>query len=662
MRVTLDFETYSKCDLKECGAYVYSLHPSTTVLMLSYRVMGVPFFWAPGMPAGNLNPLWDAIEEGFLMEAHNSLFERWIWENVCVKRHGWPEVPPQLWRCTMAQSAYKALPLSLDTVGDVLQLETPKDKEGAALVKKLCKPQHEWKQGERGLNATKADLDRLGEYCETDTAAEEELSERTGPLPPRELRVWQLDQEINCRGIAIDQALVARCKALFLTGVMRANQRMSELTDGAVGTVDQLPKLKEWCCAQGVTVDSLAKDALDERIDALKGAPGYADVFEALTLRRDYGKAAVKKLAKMASCVAPDGRARGLLQYHGATTGRWAGRLVQPQNLTRPTFDVDPDLLLTDESPDTAVDKLEMIYGGSIAEIVANVLRKAFIAGPGKKLVACDFSGIESRVLAWLFGEEWKLDVFRAQDRGEGGDNYCAFAEKVVGRPVGKKDPERQTIGKPGELAFGFEGGVGAWRKFDSSDRFTDEEVNAIKNQWRDAHPRVRAGWKGVNNAFIAAVQTGQPCTFGRVTFGVEGDWAYCLLPSDRKIWYYRPRIMEVSMPWDDEDLRPAVVFWAYKQTASGGRAWCPITAYGGLLTENIVQAVARDLMVDAMFACRRKGIPIVLTVHDELVCEVDEDDARALDTLTRIMKQSPLWCADMPINAEGWQGKRYRK
>ena len=652
--INIDFETYSEANLKDVGGYEYSVHPSTEIMMLAFRIRGDQHFWMPGMGDEPLAPLFASIAAGEPIHARNAFFEQCIWDNSAVQKMGWPVVEPTQWRCSMASSAYKALPLGLDECGDAIGVGERKDKSGHTLMMKLSRPKTKFEKGDRGNQSPPEELLRLADYCIQDTVAEAAIADVTGELPAPELDLWHLDQKINMRGVTIDLDLAYRCKKLMMEGQERANLRIVVLTDGLVQSTDKLRDITSWLAVEhDVCMPNMQKATVDETIEHWPDLPAAAK--EVLELRRDFGKAGVKKVDRMIMCANEgDHRARGLLQYHGATTGRWAGRLIQPQNMPRPTFGVRARDFL-----DFDYDTLEVIYG-SVPEAISNLLRGLIIAAKGKKLVSADLAGVEARGLAWLFREEWKLEAFRKCDRGEGPNAYCLFGEKIFGRPVSKADKVEYATGKVGELAFGYQGGLGAWLAFDSSGKHTDKQINGYKDDWRELHPRIVEGWKQINRAFIVAVDERREVSFGRITFGVEGDWGYCILPSERKIWYYKPRIEMQETPWGTD--APGVVFWAYKQTGSGGRSWQRIRAYGGLLVENIIQAMCRDVMVECMWAAEAAGLPIVLTVHDELVCEVDADDPDALNTLLEIMRRPPSFAPDWPAAAEGWEGKRYRK
>lgn len=663
----IDFETASLCNLKEAGAYEYSMHPSTEVLCVAWSVYGARMSWNCYEDTAKLAPLFELVKSGMTREAHNSFFEMCIWENVCVRKYGWPTVSRDTWRCSMAACAYKAIPLKLGLAAKGLNTDVQKDMEGNRLLMSITRPRVTWTPTKWGTKADPGTVERVTEYCVDDIGAEACVSRIVGPLPERELRLWRLDQRINMRGMAVDRELATHCNYLLKEGAHDAEAQMRDLTGGEVGGPTDTNALKLWLANAGVPLPTTPKGALSLPAtfieNYLEQPHVEGAVRDVLDLRRCYGKSSTSKITKLLACSETDGRARGLLQYHGATTGRWAGRLIQPQNMPRPSFYVDADLL---KSMDYAQAKA---FYGPVHVAVSNVLRQCFWAGEGNLLTAGDFSGIESVCLAWLFSEDWKLDMFRKQHADERAgkkdivDNYCTFAEKVFGYPCNKRDnkKERQT-GKIGELAFGYQGGVGAWRNFDRSDQYTDAEVDVFKNLWREQHAKVVEGWRNYNFGFIRAIHDRCNVDVGRVTFGVDGDWAFCRLPDNSRIWYRNPRLESHPVPWNEDDWRATAVFDAYKSTKSGGKIWGPIRAYGGLLTENIDQAVCRNLMADKMEMAEEAGLPIVLTVHDELVTEHPEGDASAGERLQELMETPPAWAPDWPIAAEVWTGRRYRK
>lgn len=648
-RVVIDFETRSEVDLARCGAAVYAEHPSTEIICLAYQIgEHEPRLWTPDLGAHCPADLRAAIQAAGHVEAHNVAFERSIWDAIMVPRYGWPPVFDSQWRDTMASALYHALPAKLEKAADVLRLPQQKDMEGNRLLKQLSRPK---KDGSWEDDFFK--LQRCYDYCVQDVRTEVALSDRLGWLPAAEDKVFRFDQKVNQRGIRIDRELCEAAVALGREYEARLTAELAELTNGEVTTANQRDRLMAWALRQGVDLPDMTADTVREWLGSDRLPPRLRRVLE---IRQALAKGSWKKYQAALDCTCADGRARWLEQYHGATTGRWAGRLIQPQNLRRPVLGHDLDEL-AEAIKMRDLDFLEMVYGDPM-EVLADCVRGIFVAEEGKTLVAGDFSAIEAVVTAALAGEEWKLDVFR---RGE--DPYCVTAQTIFGHPVTKKEhPEKRQVGKICELAFGYQGGVGAWRQFDKSDRHTDEQVDGYKRAWREKHSQIVALWRGLNDAAVAAVALKKPHSYRGIEYRLarDGEWLTCRLLSGRLLWYYQPTVEEQELPWEDDfggaATAPGLCYWARKNGV-----WTKVRAYGGLLTENVVQATARDLLVKAMLDLEAAGYPVVLHVHDEAVCEVDEAFA-STEAVEEIMADIPEWAHGWPVKVEAWAARRYRK
>lgn len=665
MHITIDFETYSEAELKKCGAWKYAEHPSTEILCLAYSINGAePDLWHPayGYPAGPA----DCLRKGAIVDAHNVGFERAIWEKVCVPRLGWPAIEAHQWDCTMARAASRALPLGLDELTRALGLDQKKDKRGKELLNLLSKPRKPTKKDPRTRIQDPELLAELYEYCKQDVRAELAVRKALGNLPAPERQVFLLNEKMNSRGVTIDVESVHNAMAIVTEVEGRLTEELTDITSGLVTTHNQGARILEWLHGEGVHLDDLTADTVAA---ALPGAEGEAR--RVLEIRASLAKASTKKLASLLAAVGSDGRVRGLSQYHGAFTGRNAGRLVQPLNLPRPKltiFDGKKDVSVPPEDLIEAISHrsaswLEAMYGDPM-QCVADALRPMFMAGEGKNLCSVDLSAIEAVGIAALAGEESKLNVFRRGD-----DPYCVFASFALARPVTKEtDPKaRQNVGKVGELAFGFGGGVGAWRNFDDSDRFTDVEVDNFKKAWRLQHPRISTPpwskdeeiglWYGLQAAAIKAMLKGEG-TFREIKYYRRGMYLVCVLPSSRAICYYDPRLEERENPWTE---RPEVVLTYMSQKE--GR-WQRVDTWGGKLAENVTQATCRDVLVWGQRRCDAE-MPVLMTVYDEIITEVDEDlgHDRPVERLIEYMTTDlPPWCSWWPIKASGWCEKRYRK
>jgi DNA polymerase len=641
----MDMETYSELSIKDVGAEVYARHESTDIICMAYSVNGnEPILWAPWLPVPPVFAVWIALS--YVFEAHNAAFERAIWRHIAVPRYGFPPIPEGAWRCSMAACAHKAVALKLSSGARMLRVDQQKDTAGAAAMRYLSSP------GPIGRRYDIARYETCAAYCMQDVRTEVAISRKVGSLPVDELRLWQLDQRINQRGVWIDTELCEAAVAIAEQVTTPLFEEFNKIT-GLKPT--QRDKVIEWLNENDAnwTFVSLTADAVDE---AMAMAQLSDRVYRALEIRQQIAKASVKKYSAALAVTGSDGRARGLLQYHGAGTGRWAGRMIQPQNMPRPSnehLDMG-DLVALIKTRD--LEAIRMILGDPMLAL-ADAARGMVIPSPGNVLAVYDFSSIEAIVLAGMAGDRKKLEAFRRKECA-----YCAAAEVIYGYPVNKKDhPAERQDGKTCELAFQYNGGVGAWRNFDSSDRHTDEEVEGFRDAWRADRPLVVAMWKGLNYAAKSCVRTGEPQEYAGFLYEREGDWMSCRLLSGRKIWYLHPRITEGEMPWTDDDgepvFRPGVEYSAYKE----GRIK-EVRGYGGHWTENNDQALARDIMVSSM---RRVDpeFPLVLTSHDELISEIPEGQAdRARQMIPTLMAQTDDWFADWPIRAEGKILRRYEK
>ena len=677
-RITIDFESRSACDLKKCGAWVYSEHPTTEVLMLAFcsRNGGV-FMWYPGDPEPPF--LRSEIEAGTVFECHNAAFERSIWANIMVPVFGWPEIPEDQWYDSMAVCARRHLPLSLESAADILHLPVKKDSEGAQALKRLMKPVVVKRGKAKEFLEDPELLKTVAEYCATDTRAQMHLARRLGDLEPQEVEVWRLNQRMNMRGLGIDLEFAADCQAI----VDQAREPLARQWEELVGCKPKAAvKVRDWMHEHGAAMPGLGKEIVEEWLkkDDLPDA-----VRTALELRGALTSSAVDKLASMRNCTGTDGRARWLLQYHGAGTGRDAGRLLQPQNFPRGTVEFGKDLDGNDvpawevlvpyiQTRDAAFIGAEMAHmEKQISEeyrhltapvsAVTSALRHCLVPSPGSLLVCGDFSTIEVRVLLAIAGQTDKLGMI-----ANGVDPYCDMAEKIYGYEVRKKDhPAERQDGKAAVLGLGFQMGVDKfWRKdFKGRDRSLVERiVEVYRTEWAPEVPKL---WDGLQEAATRCVWDRRPTEFNGIEYRIEDEWLTCRLPSGRKLFYLRPKAVRREMPWSTDqrpDIRQA---WTYLKPR--GRGFLTVDAYGGMLTENVVQATARDLLYDALLRVDAEGYPVIMAVHDEGIIEVPEELATQwgcfeASPVREIMETPPDWgkALGIPIATEGWIGDRYRK
>lgn len=535
---------------------------------------------------------------------------------------------------------------------------------------KLCKPRKP-RKGEPAdalcWHEDPDDLQALYEYCRQDVRTEMAADKKLLRLRPSEQELWYLDQTINDRGINVDRDLANRALAAVDIATADLNRRMNLVTGGAVNGVTKVADLTQWIADYGYPTESLAKDVLAELLER-SDLPD--EVEEALLLRQEGGKASVAKISALLRGCSADGRARGLLQFHSASTGRWAGRRFQPQNLKRPekkgeVSQAIDDLLLF--PPDIFC----ATYGKPLTSI-SDCLRGLVRAPDGKRIIARDFSNIEGRTLAWLAGESWKIQAFNAFDAGTGHDIYRITAAGILGKTPdqvdgGAKDgPERQGYGKVPELALGYQGGVGAFQAMAKNYRvrLSDAVADEIKRGWREKHPATVLLWRGYEDAAFAAVENpGTTYSFRGIAFKVFASILFARLPSGRSLCYIDPEIREKTMPWLDYETgkKAKKLTVSYMGVNSYTRQWTREYIYGGKWAENITSAVARDIMADAMIRLEEAGYETILSVHDELVCEAATDriDEAEFD---RLVTQLPPWADGLPIAAGGFTAERYRK
>lgn len=720
----IDFETRATADLKKTGVYRYAEHPLTNAICMSWRIgdEGPVWQWRPGDEDPEV--LLTHVLAGGRVVAHNAAFERTIWNWVIRQRIAphWPELKIENQDCTMARGLALALPASLDQLGRALKTPMQKDADGHRLMMQMCKPRRTEPNGDVVWWDDADRVERLQAYCDQDVLTETDVDRSIPDLSPEERKVWELDQTINDRGVMIDVASVSRALSVVEEAVKRADDRMWWLTDGDVKKCSEAAKIVKWLNARGIPCESVAKGEVEEIV--LKASVmGDDTAEEVIRLRRAAAKTSTAKFKAMLNSVCSDGRVRGTLAYHGAATGRWAGRIMQPQNFLR--FDAEElpdvmmviDLLALEKSAKEIVDAIEMVIGPAL-EAVAKCMRAMLVAAPGKKFVSGDFSNIEGRGAAWIADEQWKLAAFRAFDQGEGHDLYNLSYARSFGVDVEtmpKKSFMRQ-IGKTQELALGYQGSVGAyvtmaagmgikprlvadtakgvvdpeewhrvWRTYSEEDsRGLDQYVwtgtKCVVNAWRAAHPNIVQAWWDLQDAALAAVGSPGlkvPVFGGRVQYLAANGFLYCRLPSGRVICYAQPRLVRqiqtpakaaydapgiggeiVRYPAREATYKYAVEYWA---TNSYTKRWEVHYLYGGLQFNNVVQGLARDKLVASMFRLEAAGYPLVLTVHDENLSEVDEMFGSA-DEYRRIMAAPDDWCPDMPTAVGAWEDRRYVK
>ena len=635
MVVSIDFETRSAVDLRKTGVYKYASDPSTDIWCMAYKA---PWsddvqVWLPG---NELDPrLAGWIIGGGLLSAWNANFERTIWNEIMVSRYQWPRTSIKQWRCTMAQASAMGLPRALGQAASVLGVEEQKDKAGAALMLRMARPRKVNADGSYTWWNTKDKIDTLVAYCIQDVKTELSVAATLNDMPDSERRLYQLDQRINDRGVKVDLDLIERVSKLANSASENIDAEIKRLTNGQVKGATNALDLTAWLRGYGLQVKSVDKQTVTRMLGMEKLHPIIKQV---LRLRQDGAKSSTAKYEAMVNAANADNRMRGLLMYHGAATGRWSGRLVQPQNFPRPQKKQDElDQIIAKLKADEDVSE----YGAGTV-LASDLLRSMLIAEDGHRLMFADYSAIEARVLAWIAGQTDLVETFR-----NGGDVYKEMASAIYNVNVENVTDGQRQVGKMAILGCGY--GMGGKRFAEQCATMginvDEDEAKRIVSVYREKNNRIARYWRDSENEFVEMVKEA-----GRVR-SVELP-----LPSGRSLTYHNPRIIQRETPWG-----------AMRDTAqvdtlnSVTRQWVSQIIWGGLLTENVVQATARDLMATAMMALELKGYNVILSVHDEIISEVP-DDFGSLEEMIDIMTRCPSWADGCPINAEGKEGKRYRK
>jgi len=667
--IHVDFESRSIVDLKKTGAHVYAKHPTTDALCMAYAVNDSKvFLWKLGEPFPKV--LGEALKrEDTIFAAHNAAFEFLIWNDTCAPKYGWPKLPITKLDCTMVRAFSMGLPGTLENAAKAVGLPVEKDMKGHRIMLQLCKPRKMEADGsyswwEPNDSTPKLDIkakyEALYKYCIQDIIVERELDKRLLGLTESEKKLWFLDQKINYRGIFLDEPAAQKAIAVVHTEQRRFNKLINELTEGEVSTCNSNLAFKKWIENQGVKCEGVSKSMV---LDLLEHTDLPDNVRTALLLRQEASKSSTAKIKSMITSKSEDSRVRGCFQFYGAaSTGRWSGRRVQMQNLKRPLIGQDEiDFIMesitkSDFSVDSSIDFLHMFHGSAI-DPISDCIRAMLRAAPGKKLVGCDFSAIEGRVLAWLAGEEATLRVYRGDGR-----IYEHTASQIYRKPIEDITKDERMIGKVANLALGYQGGKGAFQSMARiyGLKMKDKRAQEIKELWRENNPAIVSYWHDVERAALVAVENPKRVVkvgvIGRqISFVKNGSFLFCRLPSGRAICYPYAEVKPVMTPWGQ--VKVAV---RYKGNVFG--QFVNRVAYGGLIVENITQATARDLLAEALMRLELRGFPVVIHVHDEAVCEVDVKHKTAKAEIEKAMNELPAWAEGLPIQSEAWEGIRYRK
>lgn len=652
--LNIDIETFSSVDIKKAGAYKYALSEDFEILLFAYSVDSKPveivdLKQGEKIPDDILKLLTD---KNCIKKAYNAVFEWW-----CLKQAGY-ETDIHEWQCTMIHGLYCGYTAGLGAIGAAIGLPQEKQKltTGQALIKYFCVPCNPTKSnGNRERNLPHHEPEKwqlFKEYCVQDVVTEMEIGKRLAlfPVPQREWDLWHLDTEMNAFGVKIDEALVNG--ALYIDSATR-NYLLDEARElTGLDNPNSAKQIIEWLLKLGENVENLQKGTVEKMVDTLED--GQAK--RVLEIRQELAKTSIKKYSAMKEAMCSDSRVRGLLQFYGANrTGRYAGRLVQVQNLPRnyiETLDTAREVIKTGDWQ-----LLEILYG-NIPDTLSQLIRTAFIPSENNHFVVSDFSAIEARVIAWLAGESWRMEVFKTH-----GKIYEASASQMFGVPIntiakGEENYHLRAKGKVAELALGYQGSVGALTAMGAADMgLTDEEMKDIVDRWRKSSKRIVELWYALENAPVEVIESGKSQTVKCVTLAREFDLIYgqdfltITLPSGRKLFYPKPHLKE------NQFGQMQMHYMGINQTS---KKWEEISCYGGKLTENIVQAIARDCLAETLLRVKAKGWPIVFHVHDEVILDVPK--SVELEEVIKTMTEEISWAKGLILNAAGFTGSYYMK
>jgi DNA polymerase len=661
-KLTIDFETRSEADIKKSGAAAYAMHDSTEAICLALKFEGEePVIWySPKFRDGiSIPTILDGevkrmVDEADIIEAHNAQFEYFIWKYVMC-RYGFEMFDARKLRCSAAKAASCGLPRDLANACLVAGVEQQKDKDGARLMMSLCKPRKavkadklrdpDWETRTYWRGDAEA-FTRLGQYCLQDVRAEEALSEALPDLADSEQEVWYLDLQINDRGIGIDRDSIEK----ILEGVEKHTEKLTVEFQNLTGlnSPTQRGATLDYLNVLGAGMDGLTKGDVEKAL----GEVSDDHCKRVLEIRQSLSKTSTAKYKSFLEASGYDDRVRGCFMYYGAGTGRWAGRLIQPQNFPRGSFggdDIDNAIELFKKGE---IELIESFYG--CMEAASTVLRSMIVPKQGHDFICADYSAIEGRVLAWIAGEEEALEVYRRGD-----DPYKVAASAIYHVPYTEVTKAQRQIGKVAELALGYNGGTGAFAAMASGYgvNVPDSEAKDIIKKWRESRPATVRLWSELERACLCAIyKPNTVYSYRRVSFIVKNKILCIKLPSGRILRYINPRVMPREKKWGE--VKDTIVYDGVNSTT---RKWDTLELYGGLLAENITQATARDVLVAGIQNAEKVGYKIVLHVHDEAMAEVDKNFG-SVEEFERLLCTMPSWADGLPLKAEGWRGERYRK
>ena len=640
--LAIDIETYSDVSLSDCGVHRYTASPQFEILLFAYSINDEPtkiIDLASGeeMPEEIMEML---IDDSVIKTAFNAAFER-----NCINRHFGLSLRPEGWRCTAVQASMLSLPLSLEGVGGALNLDKKKMSEGKDLIRYFCMPCKPTKANGGRTRNLPSDAPEKWElfktYCIRDVDVEKQIRKKLSkfPIPEKEQELYCMDQRINDRGIMVDRELISHAITCDLLYKEAATKKAYEIS--GLENPNSVSQLKGWLNEKGIEVDSLAKAAVEELVENSQD-----EVSEMMKLRLAMSKTSVKKYEAMERSVCPDGRVHGLLQFYGANrTGRWAGRLVQIHNL--PQNHMEDLELARSLVKEGRYDLIELFYD-STPEVLSELIRTAFVARPGCRFIVSDFSAIEARVMGYLAGESWVMEEFRGA-----GKIYEQTAAKMFHIPIEEitKGSPYRARGKVASLACQYGGAEGALVSMGALNFVKEEELKGLVQSWRNANPHIVNYWYEIDGAVKAAVKERKITTVGKVTVYYQSGMLKITLPSGRVLSYVRPRM--TTNRFGSESV-------SYEGVGTN-RKWTRIESYGAKFCENIVQAMARDVLAEAMLRLEKSGFDIVCHIHDEVVLEVPEGRS-SVEEVNQIMAVCPDWCEGLPLKAAGFESPFYKK
>ena len=635
--ISLDIETYSSVDLSKSGVYKYAESKDFEILLFAYSV-DYGEIKVIDLASG------EKIPQDIKSALKNPLVKKWAFnanfERVCLSKYLREDLSPVGWRCSMVLSASLGLPLSLESVGSVLNLPYQKLKEGKSLIKYFCCPNKDNKR-----NLPTDDMIKwqsFKEYNKRDVLVEMEIQKRLKKynLPDSEWENYYLDQIINDRGIMIDKDFVRAALICDEKYKKNVKSKLKNLTQ--IENPNSIVEMKNYLEKQNLSLLSLDKNHIKE---VLNLPDLNEDVKEVLKLKQELSKSSVKKYSAMENVLGEDNRVRGLIQFYGTKTGRYAGRLIQVQNLPKnylSDLEVARDLVKSGHGED-----LDFLYD-SVEDVLSQLIRTAFIPKEGYEFIVADFSAIEARVLSWLSKEKWRMEVFE-----KGGDIYCESASKMFKVKVEKngENSHLRDKGKIAELALGYGGSVGALKSMGATSFLKEEELQSLVNAWRNANPHITYLWYEVDKIIKKVISGKVPMKLYNLEFIYENNMLFILLPSKRKLCYRNPKIAT------NRFNKSSIVY----EGVNSNKKWAEIESYGAKFVENIVQAIARDLLCEAIKNLHNKNFKIVLHVHDEVVIEVEKDKS-SVEEICNLMTTSPPWAKDLSLKAEGYKCEFYRK